>query len=318
MKKIIKTSGIIILSIIVVIIIAMIYISVTGIPKYDTVYFEYKVDSTPELIERGKKLSLMLCAGCHKNPETGKLTGKHMLDVPPEFGKIYSQNITQDKQYGIGNWTDAELVYLLRTGIKKDGHYSPPYMVKLPHLSNEDMNAIIAFLRSDDELVKADPTPDNPCEPSLLTKILTRIVFKPFPMPTNSIENPDTSNMVELGRYLSSNLDCFSCHSSDFKTNNYMVPELSKGYFGGGNKPLNNNGQIVLTSNLTPDPETGIGNWTEEQFVKAVKYNVLDNEPALQYPMSPYVYLTDHEAASIYQYLKTIPPIKNKVNRIIY
>lgn len=65
-------------------------------------------------------------------------------------GKIYSQNITQDSTYGIGNWTDAELLYLLRTGIKKDGQYIPPYMAKLTVTSDQDINAIISFLRSDD------------------------------------------------------------------------------------------------------------------------------------------------------------------------
>jgi hypothetical protein len=120
---------------------------------------------------------------------------------------------------------------------------------------------------------------------------------------------------VELGRYLAHNLDCFSCHSADFTTNDFLEPQNSTGYFGGGNKPLNTEGVVMVTSNLTPDPETGIGNWSKADFIKALKYGIKEGEPALQYPMMPYVQLSDYEAGAIYDYLQTIPPIRNKVVR---
>ena len=97
-----------------------------------------------------------------------------------------------------------------------------------------------------------------------------------------------------------------------------MQPELSEGYFAGGNKPLNRKGQVMLTPNLTPDMETGIGKWTKAKFVKALKSGIVDNGPALAYPMQPYTHLTDKEAGAIYDYLMTIPPINNKVERSIY
>jgi len=291
------------------------YIHFSGIPRYEAVKPDYHVTVTPEKLVRGKKLTLTLCALCHTNLNTGLLTGQRMLDVPAEFGKIYSQNITQDKTYGIGSWTDGELLYLLRTGIKRDGQYSPPYMAKLGHMADEDIESIIAFLRSDDQLVAAAAVPDTVCEPSFLTKFLCRVAFKPLKMPTQKIAMPDTANAVELGRYLTFNFDCYACHSADFKTMNVEHPELSVGYMGGGNKPLDMEGNVVLTSNITPDQETGIGNWTEEQFVKALKYGLVDGKPALRYPMVPFVHLTDSEAKAIFAYLKTIPPIKNKVER---
>lgn len=239
-----------------------------------------------------------------------------MYDAPPEFGEIYSPNITQDKKHGIGEWTDAELLYLLRTGIKRDGKYAPPYMAKLPTMADEDINALIAFLRSDDPLVAANSTPDQPSQPSFLTKLLCKVAWKPFPMPTSPIELPDTTNTLALGKYLAHNLDCFSCHSADFKTNDFMNPEMSEGYFGGGNKTLNLEGQIILTSNLTPDSETGIGQWDEAAFIKAVKFGLKEGEHPLQYPMVPYAMLSNTEVSAIYQYLKTIPAIVNKVERL--
>ena len=241
-----------------------------------------------------------------------------MLDAPPEFGEVYSQNITQDKEHGIGNWTDGELIYLFRTGIKKNGQYSPPYMAKLPNMADEDLNAIIAFLKSNNPMIIADATPDTPVKPSLLTKILCRVAFKPFPMPKEEISMPDTNNSVALGKYLATNLDCFSCHSSDFKTNDFLNPEMSKGYYAGGNKPLDEKGRVMLTANLTPDKETGIGSWSKVDFINALKYGQKKDEKALTYPMTPYIHLTDKEAGAIFDYLQTIPAIHNKVERSIY
>ncbi len=318
MKKALKIIGIILLTIVVVGLIGYIYINSSDIPKYKTLHINYTVKSDSRSVARGKKLVLMLCANCHINHETGKLTGVKMLDAPAEFGDIYSQNITDDKNYGIGKWTDGELLYLLRTGIKNNGQYAPPYMVKLPTMADEDINAIISFLRSDDPLVIADPTPDIPTNPSFLTKLLCRVAWKPFPLPEKRIILPDSTNTIALGKYLAANLDCFSCHSADFKTNNFLQPELSAGYFGGGNKPLDREGRVKPTPNLTLDKETGIGNWSKEQFIRAVRFGIKDGENALTYPMTPYNQLTETEINAIYQYLKTIPPIKNKVQRSIY
>ena len=71
----------------------------------------------------------------------------------------------------------------------------------------------------------------------------------------------------------------------------------------------------MLTANLTPDKESGIGNWTKDQFIKAVKSGQVDGQNALRYPMNPYTRLTDDEVGAIYDYLRTIPPINNKVVR---
>ncbi len=317
MKKVVKIAGLGILFLIVVIAGFLIYIASTDIPHYKIEKIDYSVESSPEIIARGEKLSLMLCANCHLNRETMKLTGKRMLDMPPEFGEIYSQNITQDKNYGIGDWTDAELLILLRTGIKKDGQYSPPYMPKLPKMADEDINAIIAFLRSGNHMVQADPSPDIKPKPAFLTKFLSRVAFKPFPMPKEKISMPDTTNSIELGEYLAQNLDCFACHSADFKSNNYLDPPLSEGYFGGGNKMLDEEGKTKISSNLTPDKETGIGNWSKKEFIEAVKYGRKKGEKPLQYPMVPYTQLSDQEVAAIYDYLQSLPPISNKIERAI-
>ena len=315
MKKILKIMGIIIGAFLILVLIGFLNFNFKSMPTYEADVPAFEHSSSPEILKRGEKLATMLCAGCHMNPQTGQLTGNLMLDAPPEFGLIYAPNITQENTHGIGKWSDAEILYLLRTGIKRDGTYAPPYMAKLPKMADEDINAIIAFLRSDDQRVAANPSPDQPCEPSVLTKFLSTVAWTPLPMPEKPIAMPDELNSVELGKYLAHNLDCFSCHSADFASNNFLEPEKSVGYFGGGNKPLNKEGKVMFTANLTPDRATGIGNWSKAQFIQAVKYGIKEGEPALQFPMMPYVQLTDYEAGAIYDYLMTIPPIENNVIR---
>jgi len=93
------------------------YVPLRGIPTYEPHVVEFKVVSTPERVVQGRNLAMMLCVHCHTDPITRQLTGTKLLDLPAEFGTAYSKNITQDKEHGIGNWSNNEIVYLLRTGI---------------------------------------------------------------------------------------------------------------------------------------------------------------------------------------------------------
>jgi mono/diheme cytochrome c family protein len=187
---------------------AAVFIQWSGMPTYEKPALQQSVEIRPERVVRGEKLASMLCANCHMNAETRQLSGQFMRDAPPLFGKIHSPTITQDKVNGIGEWTDGELIYLLRTGVKRNGRYAPPYMAKLLHMSDEDIASSVAFLRSDDEWVKPSSVASVPSEPSFMTKFLTRVAFKPLPMPTKPIIIPDTTDLVAFGRYLTINLDC--------------------------------------------------------------------------------------------------------------
>ena len=102
------------------------YVAITGIPTYPPGRVSFKVESSAAKIERGRKYASVLCISCHLDPATGKLTGTRLVDLPPMFGQAFSKNITRDPAYGIGSWTDGELAYLLRTGIKRTGQYAPP------------------------------------------------------------------------------------------------------------------------------------------------------------------------------------------------
>lgn len=317
MKKVIKWLLIIVGIIVLLLGITALIIWLKPLPKYTAEKINLKIDYTPQRVENGTRLAAMLCKNCHYSDATSKFTGRQMNEVS-DFGKIISKNITKDPVAGIAKWTDGELVYFIRTGVKPDGQYVPPYMPKLAHISDEDLFSIIAFLRSEHPWVQADNTRQADCEPSFLPKFLCFIgAFKPFEYPKQAIPGPDTTNMVAWGKYISLyQMECFACHSKDFAKNDYYTPEKSEGFFGGGNDLRTETGLKIKSLNLTMDNETGIGSWTEEEFMKAVRSGLHPRgEPALRYPMIPYAGLTDPEVKAIYAYLKTVPVIKNKVVR---
>lgn len=314
--KLLKLLGKLLLVLVVVVAGAALYIQRSGIPRYTPPRLELKVDVTPERVERGRKSVQMLCAGCHLDNETGKLSGHKMLDMPPQFGAAYSANITRDAETGIAAYTDGELAALLRTGIARDGRYTPPWMVKLPLMADEDLKDIIAFLRSDDPLVAPVKHKSPPSEPSFFTKFLCRVAFKPLPMPAAPIPAPDPKDRVAYGRYIvQGRAQCFGCHSLDFAKLDDLAPEKSAGYLGGGNAMPDMTGRVVVTANITADEETGIGKWSEDEFVRALRYGVRPDRSVLQYPMVPYPELSEDEARAVHAYLLTAPKIRNAVPR---
>ena len=73
---------------------------------------------------------------------------------------------------------------------------------------------------------------------------------------------------------------------------------------------------VSFTSNLTPDPETGIGRWTEQNFVDSIRNGKVMGKgrpllPPMPWPM--YRNLNDDDLKAIFAYLKSIPPLQNKV-----
>jgi mono/diheme cytochrome c family protein len=148
MKKILTWLGLAVAAVVGVLAAVVAYVAVAPIPRYPVVKVDFPVEVTPGRVARGKRTVEMLCAACHMDSATGRLTGKRMPDLPTQFGEAWSRNITGHPVRGVGSWTNGEIAYLLRTGIARDGRYTPPWMVKLPNASDEDLRDIIAFLRS--------------------------------------------------------------------------------------------------------------------------------------------------------------------------
>lgn len=317
-----KKTGILVLKIMaglaVIVVIALLFVNFRGVPSYEVNIPDniknVNVEVTPERVARGEKIALIMCNACHANEEN-RLVGKHIADLPAEFGKAYSLNITRDAEDGIGSWTDGEIMYFLKTGIKRTGQYAP-IMPKFPRMADEDLKSVIAYLRSDRFPVQATKGAGHKQEPSFLLKVLTNTVMKPIEPITEPILVPDSTDKTAFGKYIANDLiACYGCHSGDFAKEDPLHPEKSFGFYGGGIKMPDLEGNIIPSANLTFDEETGIGKkYTEEQFVQAVRLCKKPDGTLLRYPMQPHLTLTDYEVKAIYAYLKTVPKIRNNVN----
>lgn len=316
MKKIFKVLGILLGLVALLLAGGAAYIHIDGIPTYEPHPPDLIVSADSAMIAEGARIASLVCKNCHL-AANGLLEGHKMEDLPAMFGEAWTANITKDPQYGSGRYSDGELAYLLRTGVKRDGKYAPPWMPKFPHLSDKDLHSVIAYLRSDAPELAPSKKQHPLSKPTFLTKFLSHVAFKPLPYPTAPIIAPDPSDKVAFGKYLcTGKVECFSCHSPSFKTTNDMEPEKTPGFFSGGNAMPDKEGNIIFTRNLTPDKATGIGNYTEEQFIKAVRFGQRDGKPALRFPMIAFSALTDEEVSAIFAYLKTIPPIVHDVDAL--
>ena len=317
MKRFLKILGILVGVIVLLIIIAGLTINFRGIPYYDTQDVKLKVEMDSASVANGEKLAALVCINCHKGKNTNVLEGNIIADLDPSFGKAWAPNITSHPEKGLGKYSDGEIAFLLRTGIKNNGQYAPPWMPKFPNMADEEIEDIIAFLRSDHPSVQASEVVQPASEPSFLAKFLSNVAFKPFPFPDKSIEKPDGSDPVILGEYLANGvLHCYACHSADFKTNDDFTPTNSLGLYGGGNKLVDLEGNTVLSPNITMHTEHGIGNYSEEDFIIAVKEGKRPDGTILPYPMPKYSLLTDEEVKAIFAYLKTVPVIENDVKAL--
>jgi hypothetical protein len=317
MKTVLKVIGVLLVIVVVIGLVGFSYIEISGIPSYEAHDPGVTVHGDSAMVANGERMATMLCAECHLNKETNRLSGVYLPDIS-QFGKIYSANITHDERYGLGSWTDGQLLYFLRTGLKPTGEYAPPYMPKFNHLCDYDINSIVAWLRSDDTRLQAVSESSTPCEPNFLAKFLCHVAFKPIAYPTQAMNPPDSTNMVAYGEYIvTGKIQCFACHSESFKTLNDEEPEKTPGYMAGGNPIPDREGNIIISANLTPDPETGVGKWTEDQFVKAVKYGIRPDGTTNRYPMLVITRMTDYEAKCIFAYIKTLAPVKNQIERTV-
>jgi mono/diheme cytochrome c family protein len=115
------------------------------------------------------------------------------------------------------------------------------------------------------------------------------------------------------GRYLVQGLlGCEDCHSpKDWNQNG--APVLPGRELAGQALPLHDFPGTIAAPNLTPDPETGSGLWTDDQLARAIREGVKHDDTIL-FPMMPYSEykdLADEDLASVVVYLRSLTPVRN-------
>jgi hypothetical protein len=262
----------------------------------------YALIKAPSSLENGKNLVYSSCGGCHYNRTANKFIGNRFHDLPKALGKLYAANLTNSEMYGVTKrYTDAQLAYLIKTGIKHDGRFVP-YMVR-PNMADDDVNDIIVYLRSGDAAVAAGDTSVGKTHLNFFGRMAVNSK-KPQPYIAD-IKRPTES--VANGRYLVDIIGCYHCHSKGPTSLNYLYPEKSKSYMQGGMKFKMADGKEIYASNLTPCKTTGIGNYSQADFRNAVKEGVTPDGRKLSPPMDKYKELSDTQVDDIYAYLLTLP-----------
>ena len=117
---------------------------------------------------------------------------------------------------------------------------------------------------------------------------------------------------IARGKYLASFGGCMDCHTPGYF---FGKPDMAR-HLGGSEVGFEIPGLGVFHGpNLTPDKETGLGNWTTDQIVKAMQEGVRPDGRVLA-PIMPWralANLTKADALAIAAYLKSLPPVRNKV-----
>ena len=321
MKKAAKIIGYILLILVVLSGISLTYVKF-GLPDVGDAP-DIKVEITPQRIERGAYLAnnVTVCMDCHSGRkwtvyaaplDDSKLgAGGEVFNKDMGFpGEFIAPNITP---YHLKNWSDGEIYRAITSGVSKDGHALFPIMPypNFARMDKEDIYSLIAYVRTLPEK-ESQPGPSKADFPM-------NFIINTIPAPSNHQKVPSPNDQIAYGGYLVNAASCNDCHSKKIEGK-----EVEGMHFAGGFEFNFPNGTVTSSANITPDKETGIGNWTKEQFVSRFKTysDSTYKAPTLEangfqtpMPWMMYTGMKTSDLEAIYAYLRTLSPIKNQVSK---
>jgi mono/diheme cytochrome c family protein len=311
-KRILKWTGIIIGSLIIVLTIT---VSLRQKLTFDAPYPDVKASNDSSVIARGKYLALgpAHCANCHGKPGSGELveqglevplSGGNKFDLP--IGDVYVKNITPDKQTGIGRYTDSEIARMLRYGVRPDGTAVLPFM-PFHNTSDEDLSAIISFLRAQKPV--NHKIPEN--STNILGNIVKAFVLKPSGPSGEVPKTVKKDTSAAYGKYIAVSVaNCYGCHTNRDLMTGAFIGEP----FAGGMKmesSVDPDKYYFLTPNLTPDSTGRLFGWTQKMFINRFRQGKI--HPGSHMPWGPFSRMSDDELKAIYNFLQTVKPVRNPI-----
>ena len=321
MRKVFKVIGIIL---------GIIILFITGAGFYVKAFLpdvgpapEMKIVSTPEKIQRGSYLAnhVMICMDCHSTRDwnfyAGPMTGDSLGIGGERFGKeagfpgvIYAPNITPAS---LSTWSDGEIFRAITTGVRKNGK---PIFPVMPHrnygtLDPEDIEAIVAYVRSLPSLQHQVPESEY--------DFPFNFIINTIPQKSNFTKRPDSSDRLAYGKYMITAASCGDCHTP------FESGKFDTAFAFAGGRTFQMPGGLLTSVNITPDKETGIGNWTKEMFLSkfaAYRDSSFSHRPinfmkdaSTIMPWSVYSGMSDTDLGAIYDYLQSRKPIKHNIVR---
>lgn len=320
MKKIFKVTIIIIAALITVVSLAAMYVSY-ALPDAGAAN-DIKIERTPQRIARGSYLAngAAVCMACHSKRDynffAGPVDSATFGAGGEKFGRemgfpgnLFTKNITP---YALNNWNDGEIFRAVTAGVSKDGSAIFPIMpfAHYAQMSREDVYSIIAYIRT--------LKPVQSDIPQRELDFPLNLIVNTIPAKVEVNTKPDSSNTIEYGKYLVNMASCVQCHSKEDKGDIIAGTE-----FGGGSEFHLPSGK-VFSANITPDKETGIGGWSREIFIRRFKMysDTSYHKTALKatdfntpMPWITYSSISEKDLGAVYDYLRTVKPIRNKVNK---
>jgi mono/diheme cytochrome c family protein len=267
-------------------------------------------------IERGRYLAnhVAVCMDCHSTRNWDYYAGPIVEGTLGKGGEVFDQstglpgviiskNITP---HALSDWSNGELYRAITGGLQKDGDALFPLMPYDAYrtMAQDDVLAIIAYLRTLEPI--DNDTPDHQLD-FPLNLIVNAIPLAAEPRTVNSADT-SLEGQVEYGGYLAQMAGCTWCHSPVNATQQAIPEQL----LAGGHEFVLPNGKVVRATNISSDKDTGIGNWTQEQFI--ARFRQYQGEAGRTIPLgedgnntlmswSLFAGMTDGDLAAIYAYL---------------
>lgn len=280
---------------------------------------DVKAPTTPEAISRGKYLvdNVAACLGCHSKVDEGApgepivsgMAGSGRDFGPVKgLGHMRAPNLSSDKRFGIGAFTDGEVLRAMREGIGKDGRAlfpQMPYQTYAETLSDDDALAIIAYLRTLPP-VAADP---GRFELDFPVSMFIRAAPKPVESPIKSAPAP--SDKLARGRWLLKAGSCNDCHDT---VDGHHAKIPGKALAGGQSFPLPGGKGVAMASNITSDPATGIGAYSDEDLRRV--FDEGKNKAGRFLYVMPWRYyggMTREDKDALIAALREVPAVPNLV-----
>ena len=226
-------------------------------------------------------------------------------------GVVVASNITPDVETGIGSWSDGEKIRSIREGVDRDGNALLPMMPYTDYrlMSDMDVESVVAYLNS--------LAPIRHALPKTRVDFPINLLIKSVPRPVGHVAPPERSDPQKYGKYLAALAGCGGCHTPKHKGRRLVGMDFA------GGEIISSQAGSVVTANITPDLDTGIGKWSPAFFQKKI-YEYKDyaehGSPPMAGPQSftlmPWLAfsgLTREDLGAIYAFLRSVKPVRHLV-----
>jgi hypothetical protein len=262
----------------------------------------------------------LVCVDCHSKRDWTKYSGPIEPGTEGMGGEIFDQKMglpgkyiaTNITPYHLANWSDGEIYRAITSGVGKRNNTIFPVMPYRSYgtLDDEDIYCVIAYIRSI-PLIKNDISPSKSDFP--VNFFINTMAAEGHPS-----KKPAMQDSLGYGKYIITAAACIDCHTPVTDKGDLI---MEKAFSGGREFPLPGGGTAVST-NITFDKKTGIGEWDKDKFIHVFKsYDLTTYVPVkvekgdlnTVMPWTMYAKMDSVDLAAIYYYLRSLQAIESTV-----